>query len=36
MSRRNEIFRMLRDRQPLGVAVALLLIVRLITLDRGR
>jgi hypothetical protein len=27
---------MLRDRQPLVVAVALLLVVRLITLDRGR
>jgi hypothetical protein len=35
MSRRSELFRMLRDRQPLVVAVAVLLVVRLITLDGG-
>ena len=33
--RRSELFRVLRDRQPLVVAVALLLVVRVVTLDRG-
>jgi hypothetical protein len=32
----SELFCTLREGQPLGVAVARLLIVRLITLDRGR
>jgi hypothetical protein len=36
MSRRREFFRMLRDCQPPVVTVAVLLVVRLITFNRGR